>query len=129
VRILDRMESDEWIERRPDPNDRRARQLYLMEKAQPMLNLFWKEADAVRAETFAEFTTDERNQLMNYLERAHTNLLVSASESAGTTHFTQSSAKAQSAATHRARRGASVRAGLPVGRARTKSRRLSRSVR
>lgn len=105
VRILDRMESDDWIERRADPNDRRARQLYLKAKAQPMLNLFWKEADAVRAETFAEFTNAERTQLMDYLERAHANLLVVASESAA------------------------AASDVPVGKARTKSRKLARSAR
>jgi DNA-binding MarR family transcriptional regulator len=129
VRILDRMESDDWIERRADPNDRRARQLYLKEKAQPLLNLFWKEADAVRAETFAEFTNDERTQLMDYLERAHANLLVSASESAAAASVASPTAKTQSASAHRARRGASVRSDLPVGKARTKSRRLTRSIR
>src|SRR5262245_20749709 len=37
VRILDRMEADKWIERRPHPTDRRARQLLLKERAQSPL--------------------------------------------------------------------------------------------
>src|ERR1700680_3989510 len=37
VRILDRMEADGLLERRPDPADRRARCLYLTPKAKPLL--------------------------------------------------------------------------------------------
>src|SRR3984885_14355331 len=39
VRTLDRMQQDEWIERRPDPADRRAHRLYLCEAAKPIMNL------------------------------------------------------------------------------------------
>src|ERR1700754_5089372 len=38
VRILDRMEEDKLLERRPDPADRRARRLYLTSKATPLLD-------------------------------------------------------------------------------------------
>src|SRR5579863_2852687 len=37
VRILDRMEADGLLERRPDPADRRARRLYLTAKVRPLL--------------------------------------------------------------------------------------------
>src|SRR5579863_7443561 len=36
VRILDRMETEGLVERRPDPADRRARCLYLKPKARPV---------------------------------------------------------------------------------------------
>ena len=36
VRILDRMELDGWVERRADPDDRRARRLYLKPKSKPL---------------------------------------------------------------------------------------------
>src|SRR5207344_2660572 len=42
VRILDRMEADGLVERRPDPGDRRARCLYLTEKAGPLLEQIWR---------------------------------------------------------------------------------------
>ena len=74
VRILDRMEGDGWIERRPHPTDRRARQLYVLDKAQPFLEQLWKESDAVRAQVFAGFKSQERTQLIDLLERAHANL-------------------------------------------------------
>src|SRR5713101_9085060 len=37
VRQIDRMEQQGWIARRPDPADRRARLLYLAERARPIL--------------------------------------------------------------------------------------------
>lgn len=36
-RHIDRLERDGWLERRPDPEDRRAWRLYLLDAAQPML--------------------------------------------------------------------------------------------
>ena len=75
VRILDRMEGDGWIERRPHPTDRRARQLHLTPKALPLLEHVWKEADFVRAQVFTGFKAQERTQLIELLERAHANLL------------------------------------------------------
>ena len=68
VRILDRMESDGWIERRPDPVDRRARSLYLKSKATPILDLITKLGTQMRAEVLAGLSVDERNALMNLLE-------------------------------------------------------------
>ncbi len=38
VRLLDRLEASGWVERRADPNDRRARLLYLTDKAHPILD-------------------------------------------------------------------------------------------
>src|SRR3984885_15646350 len=48
VRTLDRMQQDQWIERRADPEDRRAHRLYLREAAKPIMNRMWKLADPVR---------------------------------------------------------------------------------
>src|SRR5580704_7777905 len=36
ARLIDRMEQSGWVERRPDPNDRRAWQLFIAEKAKPV---------------------------------------------------------------------------------------------
>ncbi len=38
TRLLDRLATNGLIERRPDPNDRRANRLYLLPAARPMLN-------------------------------------------------------------------------------------------
>jgi DNA-binding MarR family transcriptional regulator len=49
-RLIDRMEAAGWMERRPDPDDRRAVCLYVTDKAEPTLKAIRSTADAVRAE-------------------------------------------------------------------------------
>src|SRR5437667_9425525 len=48
VRQIDRMEEAGWIERRPDPADRRARRLFLTGKARPILGRIWNVATDTR---------------------------------------------------------------------------------
>src|SRR3981081_4728679 len=74
VRILDRMEADELLERRPDPADRRARCLYLTAKAKPLLDQIWKLSETTREEVFAGISKNERDVFMTVLERLHDNL-------------------------------------------------------
>jgi MarR family transcriptional regulator for hemolysin len=74
VRILDRMQADGLLERRPDPADRRARRLYLTRKAKPLLDQIWRMSELTRAETFAGISRRERETFMGLLERMHTNV-------------------------------------------------------
>ncbi|HZR36082.1 MAG TPA: MarR family transcriptional regulator [Nevskia sp.] len=74
VRILDRMEADGWIERRPDPADRRARRLYLKDAAYPVVDEIWRIADRARAASLAGLSSAERDTLMSLLGRIHHNL-------------------------------------------------------
>jgi MarR family transcriptional regulator, transcriptional regulator for hemolysin len=75
VRILDRMEADGWVQRRSDPDDRRARSLVLTENAKPILEHIWQLASETRAEALEGLSTDERTSLVDLLERLHENLL------------------------------------------------------
>jgi DNA-binding MarR family transcriptional regulator len=74
VRILDRMELDRWLERRPDPSDRRAHRLFLTAAAAPVLERIWAIADRAREEAFTGLSQAERNRLMDLLEHIHANL-------------------------------------------------------
>lgn len=74
VRILDQMESEGLVERKPDPNDRRARLLYLTAKSKPTLDEIWRISDLTRGETFAGISKSERDIFLNVLERLHNNL-------------------------------------------------------
>jgi MarR family transcriptional regulator, transcriptional regulator for hemolysin len=74
VRILDRMEAEGLLERRPDPADRRARCLYLTAKAKPILHEIWRLSDEIRAEIFAGVGKAEREQFMAVLERLYHNI-------------------------------------------------------
>src|SRR5262245_3280660 len=74
VRVLDRMENEGLLERRPDPNDRRAYRLYLNPSADPVLAEINRIGDRARADVLAGLTGEERNQLVALLERIHSNL-------------------------------------------------------
>src|SRR5439155_25171042 len=74
VRIIDRMEQDGLLERRPDPADRRVRCLYLTPKATPLLDEIWRLADQTRAEVLAGICEADRDVFMDVLERIHENI-------------------------------------------------------
>jgi MarR family transcriptional regulator, transcriptional regulator for hemolysin len=74
VRQIDRMEEDGWIERRPDPSDRRARRLVLTAKARPILDRILDLSNEVRNETFAGLSEVEGRHLITLLGRVHGNL-------------------------------------------------------
>jgi MarR family transcriptional regulator, transcriptional regulator for hemolysin len=74
TRTLERMEADGWIERRADPADGRARQLFLKPSAAPLLREMWRVSDRARADALTGLTAADRVQLMSLLERIHSNL-------------------------------------------------------
>ena len=74
VRQIDRMEEAGWIERRPDPADRRARRLFLTAKARPILGRIWNVANETRDEALALLSPREAETLIDLLHRVHANL-------------------------------------------------------
>jgi MarR family transcriptional regulator, transcriptional regulator for hemolysin len=74
VRQVDRMEEAGWIERRADPSDRRARRLYLTDKARPILGRIWSVANETRDEALAGLSPAEGDQLIDLLSRVHSTL-------------------------------------------------------
>ena len=74
VRQIDRMEEAGWIERRPDPSDRRARRLYLTAKAPPILARIWKVATETRNEALAGLEPHEADRLIDLLHRVQATL-------------------------------------------------------
>jgi MarR family transcriptional regulator, transcriptional regulator for hemolysin len=74
ARVVDRLEASGLVERRPDPGDRRARLLFLGERAHPLL----EELRALGAETrevaLAGISEEERHQLARLLTRMRANL-------------------------------------------------------
>lgn len=75
-RLIDRMEAAGWVERRPAPNDRRAIQLYLTSRVEPILDKMTQAASLTREAALADFDTDERQQLCRMLQRVKANLAV-----------------------------------------------------
>ena len=74
VRQIDRMEEAGWIERRPDPADRRARRLFLTAKARPILGRIWNVANETRNEALARLSPGEAETLIGLLDRVHATL-------------------------------------------------------
>ncbi len=74
VRILDRMASDGWLERRVDPADRRARCIYLKAKARPLVDDIWKLADLTREEAFRGVPKKQASVLIDLLDQVRNNL-------------------------------------------------------
>lgn len=74
ARTLERMEADGWIERKADPADRRARQLFLKSHGLKLLENIWRVSDRARAEAMSGLSAMDRAQLMGLLERVRANL-------------------------------------------------------
>jgi MarR family transcriptional regulator for hemolysin len=74
VRILDRMERDGWVERRPDPVDRRARRLYLTPEAAPVIAEMWAIAEESRTQALDGLSAEQREQLLDLLLHVQGNL-------------------------------------------------------
>src|SRR5579863_2357042 len=74
VRQVDRMEEQGWVARRPDPADRRARRLYLTERARPILARILAVSDEVKDEALAGISDREGRALIEHLRRVHANL-------------------------------------------------------
>ena len=91
ARLIDRMEIAGWVERKPDPNDRRAVQLFLTDKAEPVLLDMRHAASIFEEEALAGITIAEREQLFAALDKIKTNLLAaeSCSDRATTPQRTQ----------------------------------------
>ena len=73
-RTIDRMEEGGWVERRADPNDRRARLLFLTERARPFIADMRAIAEEIYAEALAGLPADTRQTLTEILTAMRTNL-------------------------------------------------------
>ncbi|HKJ75351.1 MAG TPA: MarR family transcriptional regulator [Alphaproteobacteria bacterium] len=75
ARLIDRMEASGWVERRPDPKDRRAVNLYLTKKAEPILGELWERAEETQTIALAGLSTANREDLLKALETVRENLI------------------------------------------------------
>lgn len=74
ARLIDRMEQAGWVERRPDPKDRRAWLLFLTAKTKPMFTKMVEVGKEVREEALAGFTAAEREHILEMMVRVRRNL-------------------------------------------------------
>lgn len=68
-RLLDRLESKDWIFRRPDENDRRINRVYLSEAAGPTMQTMRLEAKRTLDEALSSLSRQEQTQMFDMLRR------------------------------------------------------------
>lgn len=74
-RMLDRLEQAGLVERRRNPEDRRAWHIHLTDAALPLLDEVRSISDALLSRAVAGFSAEEREQLGAMLQRVRANLL------------------------------------------------------
>ena len=74
VRILDRLEAGGWVERSPDPHDRRAHLLTTTERASPVVQRIWRVVSKTNAEALKGLAIRDLPLLAELLARVHANL-------------------------------------------------------
>lgn len=67
VKLLDRLEEDDWVKRLPEPGDRRAKRIHLTDRARAMARRIEDEAARLRQELLAGTTADERRAFVAML--------------------------------------------------------------
>jgi MarR family transcriptional regulator, transcriptional regulator for hemolysin len=73
-RTIDRMEEGGWVERRPDPKDRRARLLFLTDRARPLIAKLRTLADELYEEALEGLPPHSRDALVEILVAMRANL-------------------------------------------------------
>jgi MarR family transcriptional regulator for hemolysin len=74
ARHIDRLEEAGWVERRPDPDDRRAWRLYLSDTALPMFDHMRELISETEERVLTGFSDDERDQMLERLDIMKTNI-------------------------------------------------------
>jgi DNA-binding MarR family transcriptional regulator len=67
--VLDRLVKGNLVERRPDPQDRRINQVYLMPRGRALAEPLDQEMDAMNAAVFGQFSTEDAQRLREMLAR------------------------------------------------------------
>ncbi|MEW5424969.1 MarR family winged helix-turn-helix transcriptional regulator [Amorphus sp. 3PC139-8] len=75
ARLIDRLEEANLVERRPDPTDRRAVQLYLAAGAEAPLETMWERASETRALALDGVSPEAVDQMIEALDRMRRNLI------------------------------------------------------
>ena len=73
--LIDRLEAKGWVERRPDPNDRRINRVYLTEKAAPIMEDMRAPAQDLYDMIVSGLSKSQRETLVNLLVVVRRNLI------------------------------------------------------
>ena len=74
ARLVDRLEEAGWVERKSNPNDRRASQLFLTKKVGPILKQMHARAEVTLRDLLAGISATSQRQLIKTLQQMKRNL-------------------------------------------------------
>jgi len=75
ARHIDRLAEKGWVERRPDPDDRRKWRLYLNAEVQPIMDQLRAISVSLREEVMAGLSPEECGQFIDSLQKIKANLM------------------------------------------------------
>jgi DNA-binding MarR family transcriptional regulator len=81
--LVDRLEQGGWIERQPDPEDRRAKRVFLTAKSHDVLREMRSVERMLNRGVLRGLSNDARDQLVDLLVRVKANLVSVLAEQAG----------------------------------------------
>ncbi len=73
-RLVDRLEAAGWVERRQNPKDRRAFQLFVSARGRPLLAHLWRFADETHADAIDGLSPEALHMLVQTLQHVKRNL-------------------------------------------------------
>lgn len=73
-RLIDRLQANDWVERRADENDARTKRIFLTSRAQPVLKKMYSLADEVLDAAFSGLSREQADQLLQSLLHVKSNL-------------------------------------------------------
>ena len=74
VKLIDRMERDGWVDRKPSPEDRRIKQVVPTKKAKAIWNSLTTHAEALVKQAYKGISKDEIENLKSILNKIRKNL-------------------------------------------------------
>jgi len=72
--LLDRLEAKGWVERRPDPTDRRAKRVFLTEEVKPLIREMTERGREVHRQLTSGMMREDQERLVALLQDAKSNL-------------------------------------------------------
>jgi len=73
TRTLDRMAAAGLIERRPDPHDRRAQQLFLTPQAEPIIDMLRQELETLQQRATCGMSSEQQTEIVALLRQVRAN--------------------------------------------------------
>ncbi len=74
-KLLDRLESGGWLERRADPGDRRANRVYITKKIDPLMSEGISVGEDLTDDIFSGIDENTREEFLSVLVQAKSNLI------------------------------------------------------